>query len=118
MKRLNYYKQTSKRTLFPIFYRDVGELCLPPIGLSMVSKLAPLKFTCVLMATWFLASSIGGVMAGYIDSLYPSSSRTVTTIPIDGFTSFFMIFGVMSAAAGIILTVISKRLSKMMHGIQ
>ena len=100
----------------------MGELCLSPIGLSMVSKLAPLKFTCVLMATWFLASSIGGVMAGYIGSLYPSSTRTVTTlleyIPIDGFTSFFMIFVVMSAAAGIILIVISKRLSKMMHGIQ
>ena len=100
----------------------MGELCLSPIGLSMVSKLAPLKFTCVLMATWFLASSIGGVTAGYIGSLYPSSTRTVTTlldyIPIDGFTSFFMIFVVMSAAAGIILIVISKRLSKMMHGIQ
>ena len=99
----------------------MGELCLSPIGLSMVSKLAPLKFTCLLMATWFLASSIGGVMAGYIGSLYPSSTRTATTllgIPIDGFTSFFMIFIVMSAAAGIILIVMSKKLSKMMHGIQ
>ena len=60
-------------------------------------------------------------MAGYIGSLYPSSTRTATTllgIPIDGFTSFFMIFIVMSAAAGIILIVMSKKLSKMMHGIQ
>jgi len=99
----------------------MGELCLSPIGLSMVSKLAPLKFTCLLMATWFLASSIGGVMAGYMGSLYPSSTRTMTTFlgtPIDGFTSFFMIFVVISAAAGIILIITSKRLSKMMHGVQ
>lgn len=99
----------------------MGELCLSPIGLSMVSKLAPLKFTCLLMATWFLASSIGGVMAGYMGSLYPSSTRTVTTFlgtPIDRFTSFFMIFVVISAAAGIILIITSKKLSKMMHGVQ
>ena len=69
------------------------------------------------MATWFLASSL----AGYLGSLYPSSTRTMTTllgIPIDGFTSFFMIFVVMSALAGVILIVTSKKLSKMIHGIQ
>jgi proton-dependent oligopeptide transporter, POT family len=93
----------------------MGELCLSPIGLSMVFKLSPLRFTCLLMAIWFLASSVGSITAGYMGSLYPSSTRTMTTLlesPIDGFTSFFMIFVVMSALAGVILIVISKSFQK------
>lgn len=99
----------------------MGELCLSPIGLSMVSKLSPVKFTCCLMATWFLASSMAGVLSGYLGSLCPSPTRSITTlagIPIDGFTSFFMIFIIMSAAAGVILLLLRNKLLKMMHGIQ
>ncbi len=98
----------------------VGELCLSPIGLSMVSKLSPVRFTCCLMATWFLASSLAGVLSGYLGSLCPSPTRSMTTllgIPIDGFISFFMIFIIMSAVAGIILLLLRNKLLKMMHGI-
>jgi len=98
----------------------VGELCLSPIGLSMVSKLSPVRFVCCLMATWFLASSMAGVTSGYLGSLCPSPTRSITTllgIPIDGFTSFFMIFIIMSAVAGFILLLLRNQLLKMMHGI-
>ncbi|MEP7168453.1 MAG: peptide MFS transporter [Bacteroidota bacterium] len=49
----------------------VGELCLSPIGLSMVSKLAPLRFSSLLMGTWFLANSTANKFAGTLSALYP-----------------------------------------------
>jgi len=49
----------------------VGELCLSPIGLSMVSKLAPLRFASLLMGTWFLANAAANKFAGTLSALYP-----------------------------------------------
>jgi POT family proton-dependent oligopeptide transporter len=48
-----------------------GELCLSPIGLSLVNKLAPLKFASLLMAVWFLANAAANKFAGILSSLYP-----------------------------------------------
>lgn len=48
-----------------------GELSLSPIGLSMVNKLAPLKFASLLMAVWFLANAAANKLAGVLSALYP-----------------------------------------------
>ncbi len=48
-----------------------GELCLSPIGLSLVSKLAPLKLVSLLMAVWFLANAAANKLAGTLSTLYP-----------------------------------------------
>ncbi len=48
-----------------------GELCLSPIGLSLVNKLAPLKFASLLMAVWFLANAAANKLAGILSGLYP-----------------------------------------------
>jgi POT family proton-dependent oligopeptide transporter len=48
-----------------------GELCLSPIGLSLVNKLAPLRFASLLMAVWFMANAAANVLAGKISALYP-----------------------------------------------
>lgn len=48
-----------------------GELCLSPIGLSLVSKLAPLKLVSLLMAVWFLANAAANKLAGTLSALYP-----------------------------------------------
>jgi POT family proton-dependent oligopeptide transporter len=98
-----------------------GELCISPIGLSMVSKLSPAKFTCLLMGVWFLTSAVANILAGQISTLYPDPTRPtpyLLGIPIDGFTAFFIIFVVMSIIAAIILFLIRKRLEIMMHGIK
>ncbi len=103
------------------FMMTLGELCISPIGLSMVSKLSPAKFSCLLMGVWFLSSAASNIIAGLLSSLYPDPSKPVPVllgIPIDGFTSFFMIFIVMSTIAAVILIIISKKLTKMMHGVQ
>ncbi|MGQ9592201.1 MAG: peptide MFS transporter [Planctomycetota bacterium] len=48
---------------------SVGELCLSPMGLSLVSKLAPLHLTAVMMGGWFLATSIGSKLSGVMGGL-------------------------------------------------
>ncbi|MBU6343388.1 MAG: peptide MFS transporter [Bacteroidetes bacterium] len=51
----------------------IGELCLSPIGLSLVSKLAPMRFVSLLFGVWFLANSVANKAAGQLSGLYPPS---------------------------------------------
>jgi POT family proton-dependent oligopeptide transporter len=51
------------------FFIICGELCLSPIGLSMVTKLSPLNIVGLMMGIWFFASAIGEFLAGKIGSL-------------------------------------------------
>lgn len=48
-----------------------GELCLSPIGLALVNKLAPARLASLLMAVWFLATAAGNKLAGVLSALYP-----------------------------------------------
>ena len=52
-----------------------GELCLSPIGLSLVNKLAPFKLASLMMAVWFLANAAANKFAGVLSSLYPEEQR-------------------------------------------
>ncbi|HZH36903.1 MAG TPA: peptide MFS transporter [Flavisolibacter sp.] len=94
-----------------------GELCLSPIGLSLVNKLAPLKFASLLMAVWFLANAAANKLAGVLSALYPSEGKTTSFL---GYTmqdnyDFFMLFVFMAGTASIILFLISKKLQTMMN---
>lgn len=51
------------------FFHTTGELCLSPVGLSYVSKVAPARFASVLMAVWFMASGAGNKIAGSLAAL-------------------------------------------------
>lgn len=90
------------------FFHTLGELCISPVGLSIVTKLAPLKFASLLMGTWFLSSffanSIAGFFAGSYDSLKP--------------TEFFMIPAVITGISFVILLFIAKPVKKWMHGVE
>lgn len=50
-----------------------GELCLSPIGLSMVNKLAPARLASLLMGVWFLANATANKFAGTLSGLYPET---------------------------------------------
>jgi len=50
----------------------VSEICLSPIGLSLVSKLAPARLTALMMGGWFLSTSLGGKVAGVMASFWDS----------------------------------------------
>jgi proton-dependent oligopeptide transporter, POT family len=58
------------------FLQTCGELCLSPVGLSMVTKIAPVRYGAMLMGVWFLANAwankLAGVGAGYLEPLGPS----------------------------------------------
>lgn len=58
----------------------LGELCLSPIGLSMVNKLAPAKFASLLMGVWFLSTSSANKFAGTLSELYPEPVIAVSTV--------------------------------------
>ena len=48
------------------FFQTVGELCLSPVGLSSMTKLAPRQYVGQMMGIWFLASSVGNLVAGLV----------------------------------------------------
>ena len=52
------------------FVVTVGELCLSPMGLSMVSKLSPPRLTALMMGAWFLSTSIGNKFAGILSAVF------------------------------------------------
>ncbi len=74
----------------------VGELCLSPIGLSMVSKLSPARLTALLMGAWFISTSIGNKLSGVIASLWDQ---------YDDKSSFFMLNFYLMMGATVILIV-------------
>jgi POT family proton-dependent oligopeptide transporter len=48
------------------FFQTIGELCLSPVGLSSMTKLAPRKFTGQMMGVWFMAAALGNLIAGLV----------------------------------------------------
>jgi len=55
----------------------VGELCLSPMGLSLVTKLAPARLVGLMMGGWFLSTAVGNKMSGFISGLEPSTAMFV-----------------------------------------
>ncbi|RFM29925.1 peptide MFS transporter [Deminuibacter soli] len=93
-----------------------GELCLSPIGLSLVNQLSPVKYSSLLMAIWFTANAFGNKMAGVLSALYPDGKEKVLLgFHIINLYDFFMVFVVMSLVASGILFLLSKKLQKMMR---
>lgn len=87
------------------FCNTVGELCLSPIGLSMVSKLAPIKYASLLMGIWLAASGVANLLAGVV------ASRIESLGPLEIFAG---ISGV-CAILGLVLLIFSKKIEKLME---
>ena len=85
-----------------------GELCLSPVGLSTVTKLAPKRFSSQMMGAWFISLSLGNLMAGLI-------AGQIETLPMSEL--FFWVF-VLTAGGGLVLLVFSKPINKLAGGIK
>lgn len=121
--------ETAKISMFWLLglyvIHTMGELCLSPIGLSMVSKLAPLRFSSMLMGTWFLANAAANKFAGTLSALIPGSGEKGEGAKVTSFLGyqitnlydFFLLFVVMCGVAAAILFVMSRWLEKKMHGV-
>lgn len=93
-----------------------GELCLSPIGLSLVNKLAPFKYASLLMAVWFLGNAFANKLAGVLSALYPDGKTTsFLGYEMHNTYDFFMLFVVMAGVASLILFFLTKKLQKMTH---
>lgn len=97
-----------------------GELCLSPIGLSMVARLAPVRLASLLMGVWFLANAMANDFAGMLSKLYPEGgeSRYLFGYEISTLNDFFMLFVIFSGVAALILFLLSKFMLKKMHGLR
>jgi POT family proton-dependent oligopeptide transporter len=94
----------------------MGELCLSPIGLALVNKLAPLKFASLLMAVWFLANASANKLAGVLSALYPDGRTThFLGYQMNDLHDFFMLFVGMSGLAALILFLLTRWLQKLME---
>lgn len=93
-------------------FHTLGELCVSPVGLSYVSKLAPLKLVGLMFGVWFVANFIANLTAGWTGSYIDPIVENY------GMTTFFLIFTLVPVGAGIIMLVLNKKLISMMHGIR
>jgi len=115
---------TTKASMFWLLGMYVlhtwGELCLSPIGLSMVARLAPMRLASLLMGVWFLANAMANDFAGMLSKLYPEDGKATHLFGFEIATlnDFFMIFVVLSGVAAVILFLLSKKMLKMMHGLR
>jgi POT family proton-dependent oligopeptide transporter len=109
------------------FIHTIGELCLSPIGLSMVSKLSPIRFSSLLMGTWFIANALANKFAGTLSALLPPGAgeeatstevKSILGYQVANLYDFFLVFIVMSGIAAFILFALTRTLQKKMHGIQ
>lgn len=87
------------------FVHTVGELCLSPIGLSMVTKLAPPRVRSLAMGLWLFSSAVANYLGGILESLL-----TKVNVPIYGFLI------VSSIGPALLLLAITPLLKKWMHG--
>jgi POT family proton-dependent oligopeptide transporter len=101
-----------------------GELCLSPVGLSMVTKLAPARLQSLMMGLWFFSLALSNLLAGQVARF---SERFVPTTPggeaeltflIPGLPGFFLMLVVFPIAAGVLIAAMTPLLKRMMHGVQ
>jgi proton-dependent oligopeptide transporter, POT family len=83
-----------------------GELAISPVGLSMVTKLAPTKFASALMGVWFLSNAAANKLAGMLGG---AAERV-------GDQSMFGLIVLFTAGAGLVLLTLSGKLQRMTHG--
>jgi len=94
--------------VFMYMLSTMGELCLSPVGLSMVTKLAPLKFVSLFMGVWLMSSFFGNLLAGALASKYESWSLT----------TLFSVPAIGSMLFGILMWIMTKKMLKWMHGMR
>ncbi|MCL6712275.1 oligopeptide:H+ symporter [Pseudomonas sp. R2.Fl] len=102
-------------TLFAVYWiQSIGELCLSPIGLSMVTKLAPVRLVGFGMGGWFLSTGIGNNLSGIFASHVSGETGMTPASALSGYTfGFWTLLGF-----GVLLFLIAPLVQKLMHGVK
>jgi POT family proton-dependent oligopeptide transporter len=91
------------------FVLTLGEIYLSPIGLSLVTKIAPARIVSMMMGVWFLSSFFGNYLSGYLGTFWEKMSKE----------NFFLLMSALSFAAGLAFFALLKPLKKAIgHGKQ
>jgi len=108
------------------FFQTTGELCISPVGLSVVTKLAPLRLGSLMMGVWFLTNFAGSTLAGYIGAFtghmgdYPWMIDIAARLGVrEDDAGLLGVFGglvVALLAFSVVLWAISGRIVTWMHG--
>jgi POT family proton-dependent oligopeptide transporter len=102
-------------TLFMVYViQSVGELCLSPIGLSMVTKLAPTRLVGLGMGGWFLSTGIGNNLSGIFASMVSGEQGMSVPSALAGYTLGFWSL----IAGGVLLFLLAPLIQKLMHGVK
>ncbi|MEO8062590.1 MAG: peptide MFS transporter [Pseudomonadota bacterium] len=84
-------------------FHTFGELCLSPVGLSNVTKLAPAKLVGRMMGTWFLGTAMGNTIAGLVGGQFAEAKA-------DQMPHIFLVMTLIGAGAGVFILIISRGL--------
>lgn len=103
-------------------FHTTGELFLSPIGLSMVTKLAPKHISGTAMGGWFLSFAIANFVAGKIAALTGTESTEGGQVAdlgaqLDSYIGIFSNIGFVLVAIALLIVILSKQLNKLMHGV-
>ncbi|HEX7802722.1 MAG TPA: oligopeptide:H+ symporter [Pseudoxanthomonas sp.] len=102
-------------TLFMVYViQSIGELCLSPIGLSMTTKLAPVRLVGFGMGGWFLSTAIGNNLSGIFASHVSGETGMTVQSAYTGYTMGFWIL----VGAGVLLFLLAPLIQKLMHGVK
>jgi POT family proton-dependent oligopeptide transporter len=93
-----------------------GELCLSPIGLSMVTKLAPARFASLAMGAWFFSFFISDLSAGFVAGAVEKVEKGQVFHLLGGQADFFLMFVISTFVAGTALLVLSPLVKRLMAG--
>jgi len=107
---------------FAYLIHSVGELCLSPVGLSMITKLSMPKVVGLMMGVWFLSSAmaqyVGGIVAQFAAVETVGGEVTDPEQSLGVYVGVFQTIGIWGCAIGVGLLVMSPLLKKMMNGIK
>ncbi len=101
-------------------FLTTGELCVSPIGLSMVTKLSPFQLVSTVMGSWFLATAFAQFLAGIIAQFASVNKGEETIVPIPSATvhiygDVYMLLAILACCSGLICLALSPLLKKWMH---
>ncbi len=97
----------------------IGELCLSPIGLSIVTKLSPKHLSGMMMGMWFLASAYGQYAAGLLGAGMSSPDQNASLMTkLQSYTDGYYQLSIYALVAGVILIAISPLIRKLMQEVK
>jgi POT family proton-dependent oligopeptide transporter len=96
---------------FTYLLHTMGELALSPVGLSSVSRLAPRRFVGQMMGVWFLANSLGYIIAGLIAGEFNADA-------VEEMPALYLQIVVTTVGSGLLLALIARPLKRMMGGVR